>query len=263
MEKIAIISDIHGNITALNAALEDISKRDIKKIFCLGDLVIKCPEPDLVVDIIREKCEVVIKGNCDDIVVNNCTIPIQFWTREKLGQDRLEFLDNLPVSYDFHMSGYLVRLFHASPFSLENIYNPMYKNKGRYKNFELPSADLLFKNTPFIAKTDKDPIPDIIGYGHLHTPNLYRFQNKTIFNPGSLGVPMELSNIDKADPHVHFSTLASYMIIEGDLNSKTLGSISFNLIRLPYDVEKEVSFLESSDMPDKERTISKLRTATY
>ncbi|MCL2341675.1 MAG: metallophosphatase family protein [Firmicutes bacterium] len=263
MEKIAIISDIHGNITALNAALADISKRGITRIFCLGDLVIKCPEPDLVVDVVREKCEVVVKGNCDDIVVNNCTIPIQFWTREKLGVDRLKYLDNLPVSHDFYMSGYLIRLFHASPFNLEDIYNPMYKNEGRYKDFELPAPELLFMNTPFISKTDKDPIPDIVGYGHLHTPNLFRFRNKTIFNPGSLGVPMELSNIDKADPNTHFSTLASYIILEGEFNSKTLSSISFNLVRLPYDVEKEVNFLNMSDIPNKENTISKLRTATY
>lgn len=263
MEKLAIISDIHGNITALNAALGDISKRGITRVFCLGDLVIKCPEPDLVVDAAREKCEVIIKGNCDDIVVNNCTIPIQFWTREKLGPGRLEFLNNLPVSYDFYMSGYLIRLFHASPFGLEDIFNPMYKNKGRYKNFELAGPELLFKNTPFISKTDKDPIPDIVGYGHIHTPNIFRFRNKTIFNPGSLGVPMELSNIDKTDPHTHFSTLGSYIILEGEFGSKVLSSISFNLVRLPYDVEKEIGFIESSDMPDKENNISKLRTATY
>ena len=84
MDQIAIISDIHGNITALNAVLEDIKKRNISRIFCLGDLVIKCPSPDLVVDSIKQHCELVIKGNCDDIVVNNCTIPTQFWTREKL-----------------------------------------------------------------------------------------------------------------------------------------------------------------------------------
>ena len=45
MEKIAIISDIHGNITALNEVLKDIEKRGIKKIMCLGDMVIKCSSP--------------------------------------------------------------------------------------------------------------------------------------------------------------------------------------------------------------------------
>ena len=50
MDKIAIISDIHGNITALNAVLEDIKNRKINKIFCLGDCITKCTHPDLVID---------------------------------------------------------------------------------------------------------------------------------------------------------------------------------------------------------------------
>ena len=62
MEKIAIISDVHGNITALNAVLSDIKKRHIEKIFCLGDYVIKCTHPDLVIDKLREVCEVMLIG---------------------------------------------------------------------------------------------------------------------------------------------------------------------------------------------------------
>ena len=54
MDKIAIISDIHGNITALEAVLEDIKKRNINKIFCLGDNITKCTHPDLVIDKIKE-----------------------------------------------------------------------------------------------------------------------------------------------------------------------------------------------------------------
>ena len=65
MEKIAIISDVHGNITALNAVLSDIKKRHIKRIFCLGDYVIKCTHPDLVIDKLREVCEVMLIGNSD------------------------------------------------------------------------------------------------------------------------------------------------------------------------------------------------------
>lgn len=263
MDKIAIISDIHGNLTALNTVLEDIEKRGITRIFCLGDLVIKCFHPDLVVDLIKEKCEVIIKGNCDDIVVNNCTIPIQFWTREKLGEERLKFLDNLPVSYDFYISGYKTRLFHASPFGLEHVYNPMYDNCGRYKDMSIKDTNLMFENTEFIDKSKDDKHPDIIGYGHIHTPNIFRFKNKTIFNPGSVGIPMELNNEDKQDPNIKFSTLTSYIILEGVYDKKQLDSISFNLIRLPYDISKEVEYLKNSDMPNKNNTIDKLITATY
>ena len=50
MEKIAIISDIHGNITALDAVFEDIENRGIKRIFCLGDMLIKCSSPEKCVE---------------------------------------------------------------------------------------------------------------------------------------------------------------------------------------------------------------------
>lgn len=60
MEKIAIISDIHANITALGKVLEDIEKRKINKIFCLGDSVVKGASPEKAIDLLREKCEVML-----------------------------------------------------------------------------------------------------------------------------------------------------------------------------------------------------------
>ena len=74
---------------------------------------------------------------------------------------------------------------------------------------------------------------------------------------------MELSNTDKQDTTIKFSTLSSYMILEGDYSSKNLCSISFNIIRLPYNIQEEISFLKKSDMPDREAIINKLKTATY
>lgn len=68
MDKIAVISDIHGNIPALEAALKDISERQIKRIICLGDLVGKGPCPEKAIDIVKEQCETVILGNWDDLV---------------------------------------------------------------------------------------------------------------------------------------------------------------------------------------------------
>ena len=129
MDKIAIISDIHGNITALNAVLDDIEKRNIKRIFCLGDYVTKCVHPNLVIDKLREVAEIMIIGNCDYIISRPEAKNKKFWSREAIGEERANFLFNLPVSYDFYMSGHLVRIFHASPYSLDDLYNPMFSNK--------------------------------------------------------------------------------------------------------------------------------------
>ena len=263
MEKIAIISDVHGNITALNAVLEDIENRGIKRIFCLGDSVIKCTHPDLVIDKLREVCEVILIGNCDYSVCKPEAKDRNFWSRNKIGEERANFIFNLPKSHDFYMSGHLIRLFHASPYRLNDIYNPMYSNKEMLSEnrIELQSPEDLFKNTEFLGKNPNDKEPDIVGYGHIHTPFIVRYKNKTIFNSGSVGIPVEMHNSDINDESNKFSTLASYIIIEGNYGDTNLGSISFNLVRIPYNIQKEVEDLENSDMPNKELILRSLKGA--
>lgn len=262
MEKIAIFSDIHGNITALDAVLADIKKRNIKRIFCLGDYLIKCAHPDLVIDKLRKICEVMLIGNSDYAICRPEAKNKNFWSRNLIGEERANFVFNLPISYEFYMSGHLIRLFHASPYGLDNIYNPMFSNKGtRYEGTELSSPEDLFKNTSFIGKTANDPEPDIVGYGHIHTPFIVRFKNKTLFNTGSIGIPVEMMNSNPDDKSNKFSTLASYIIVEGNYLSKDLNSISFNLVRVPYDIQKEVDALEASNAPNKNMIIRSLRGA--
>ncbi len=263
MDKIAIISDVHGNITALKAVIADIEKRNINKIFCLGDSVLKSCNSDQVIDLLREKCEVILKGNCDEAITRPDIPKGRFWTRDLIGEERASFIYNLPVSYDFYMSGYLIRLFHSSPFGLDYIFNPMFSNKNTiYSATEIHDAMQLFENTEFIGKSKSDPIPDIVGYGHIHTPNLLRIRNKTLFNPGSVGMPIEMLNDNYNDETNKFSTVASYIILEGIYGSKELSSIDLNLVRLPYDIEEEIKLLEASTLPSKNKIIKELRSAT-
>ena len=63
--KIAVISDIHGNLQALTETIKDIEKRNVDKIICLGDIVGKGAHPNECVEIIKKYCDVVIQGNCD------------------------------------------------------------------------------------------------------------------------------------------------------------------------------------------------------
>ena len=262
MDKIAIISDIHGNITALNAVLEDIKNRKINKIFCLGDCIVKCTHPDLVIDKIRQVCDVILLGNCDYAICKPSSKGKNFWTRNRIGEERAEFMLSLPISYEFYMSGHLIRLFHASPYSLDEIYNPMFSNKDtKYSHLEIKNPERLFENTPFIEKTETDPKPDIVGYGHIHTPYCVRFKNKTLFNAGSVGIPVEMHNTNIDDINNKFSTLASYIILEGYFGDTKLDSISFNLVRIPYNIKKKIEDLESSDIPNKDIIIKTLKSA--
>lgn len=59
--RIAIISDIHGNLEALKTCLADIKKRNIDKIFCLGDILAKGCHAEECVKLVRENCDVIIK----------------------------------------------------------------------------------------------------------------------------------------------------------------------------------------------------------
>lgn len=263
MTKIAIISDIHGNITALETVLKDIEARNINKIYCLGDYLLKNCNSDLVVDLVREKCDVLLKGNCDAVITRPDIPKGKFWTRDLIGDERASFLYNLPVSYDFYMSGYLIRLFHSSPYGLDYVFNPMFSNENTiYSAQEIHDPMEMFTNTEFIGKSNSDPIPDIVGYGHIHTPNILRARNKTIFNPGSVGMPIEMLNDNFYDETNKFSTLASYIILEGTLDSKVLSPISFNLVRLPYDLKRELEFLKNSNLPSKEKLALELQSAT-
>ena len=63
--KIAIISDIHGNLEALKATLKDIEKRKVDEIICLGDIIAKGIHPKECIQLVRKKCEIVLQGNCD------------------------------------------------------------------------------------------------------------------------------------------------------------------------------------------------------
>ena len=264
MDRIAIFSDVHANITALNAVLDDIHCRGISRIYCLGDSVTKCCNPDLVIDKLRENCEVVLKGNCDESISSPNAKAKAFWSRLKIGEERASYLNNLPIFTEFYMSGRLIRLFHASPYGLSHIYNPMFSNKDTLREvIELNSPLSLFANTDFLGKKPNDPIPDIVGYGHIHTPNILRYENKTIFNTGSVGMPIEMANDNNLlDESNRFSTLASYIILEGIYDSKDLGPFSITLVRVPYDIQKEIGYLENSDMPGKEKIIKSLRTAS-
>ena len=60
--KIAIISDIHGNLEALKETIKDIEKRSVDKVICLGDIIAKGTHPNECVELIKKHCDIVIQG---------------------------------------------------------------------------------------------------------------------------------------------------------------------------------------------------------
>lgn len=237
MDKIAIISDIHGNLEAINSVIEDIKERKIEKIFCLGDIVAKGTHQEECVNLIKENCEIVLKGNCDDYFTSKIdreTKPeIELkridWIDSKLSDESKNFLKSLPYSFEFYLSGRLVRLFHATPNKINGFVGNIDTIDRLYSLF-LPS-----KNTISNKKAD------VVVYGHIHTPFIQRIYNRTIINSGSVGNAIDVfRNIDK-DADVKNTTLANYVILSGKYDSKDINEeISFELVNVPYDIEKEL-----------------------
>ena len=90
---IAVISDIHSNVEALSAVLDDIAQRGVQKIVCLGDIVGYGPEPARCLDMVMERASVSLMGNHDYAVLyepNNFNVGAEsacFWTRQQLEEE--------------------------------------------------------------------------------------------------------------------------------------------------------------------------------
>jgi protein phosphatase len=242
MDKVALISDIHGNMPALEAVLTDIRQRGIELIYNLGDLVGKGPYSDQVVDRTREVCQVVLRGNWDDAISTE-TGPVAAWHGEQLGEARLDYLRSLPNSHDFRMSGKAIRLYHASSTSEHHRVHP---GSGEAALFAM------FENTPFTGFDA--PCPEVVGYGDIHGVYLLPLEGqgvtKTLFNVGSVGNPLDLPQ-------------AAYVVLSGVLGSADPAPFAIDFVRLPYDVEAVVEQSRRIQQPEYQAFIVEVRTAVY
>lgn len=236
-EQIALISDVHGNLTALQAVLADIDARGITRICNLGDLVGKGPQGREVVDRCRERCEVNLLGNWDDdlprLDVDRSDQPWAAavnWWRNQLGPGQGEWLRGLPFCHDLLVSGRRVRLLHASSRSVHI--------RVRYVHDQ---ADFLgqFANTPAtVAAVGDVPEPDVVAFGDCHDP-FYETQleRRTLVNAGSVGNCM-------GDP------TPLYCVLDGDVGGTDPAPFALTFVRVPYDVEAELAHARAVDMPE-------------
>lgn len=237
MNKIAIISDIHGNLEALNTVLKDIKKRKIEKIICLGDILGKGTHQEECVNLVKENCFIVVKGNNDDYFTQEWDLSGEElieqkrynWIRNKLSSESINYIKELPYCYEFYLSGRLIRLFHAHPEKNYNFIGNIDKLERLYELF-LPSQN-----------TISDLKADIVIYGHIHTQFMQKIYNRTILNAGSVGNAFDSFRNPLKDGNVKNTTVANYLILTGNLDSLDINSeISYEFISLPYDIDKEL-----------------------
>lgn len=243
--KIALISDVHGNLIALESVLEDINKQSVDKIICLGDIIGKGPNSKEAIDICRKECDLVIRGNWDNGIYNAYILLNQgqtseihdktLWYINNIGSQRIEYLGSLPHSTEFYLSGKLVRLFHAHPQSFNRYYadSPI---ENRLELFDYSNdSDIKYS-------------ADVAVYADIHSVYMQIIHGKQLINIGSVGNPLDI-------------TQASYVILEGGNNDGASFNVQF--IRVPYDIEKAVAAAKETDVPDLDGYVSELRTAVY
>lgn len=185
--KIAIISDIHGNMQALEAVLNDIEKEQCEKIFCLGDLAMAGPEPVKTLQLIKKlhdygKIEL-IQGNTDEMIANEhefvelvkSKFPIMGNALEDdvkiIPQDLKDFLKNLPKQKELEIEGIKILLVHGSP----------------RRNDENISPDLHIEKVEEMLEGVE---ANVVFCGHTHIPCGYQTRKgQTVINVGSIGRP--------------------------------------------------------------------------
>jgi diadenosine tetraphosphatase ApaH/serine/threonine PP2A family protein phosphatase len=241
----AVISDIHGNLEALEVVLADIQAQGITEIFCLGDIIGYGPNPWECIDRVMENCTVTLLGNHEQnlILDRNGSLSGATWTRAELESptDRIfrmrrwEFLRQLPHSYRF--DSYL--FVHASPRNPlseyifpEDISNPrkmehLFQLVGRYCFQGHTHIPGIFTDDLQFFRPDQIDLEYNLGGGKL------------LINVGSVGQPRDGDN------------RACYLILEDGLaqhssEHKKPGPPTFlrapkvTYRRLPYDFETTI-----------------------
>lgn len=173
--KIAILSDIHGNIEALRSIAESWDQ-----LWVLGDLVNYGPNPGEVVDFIRQNAAMVVRGNHDHAVgtggdprcspaFREMAQAMQTYTESVLSDDQKAYLRQLPRSAQMEVGGCRFFLCHAAPS------DPLFRYGPTEAAFWTPEAAAV--------------TTDILLVGHTHLPFVLDLGAKRVANPGSVGQP--------------------------------------------------------------------------
>lgn len=246
--KIALFSDVHGNLPALEAVLTDIDHHHPDEICCLGDLVNFAPWTNEVIDLIRSRNIPVVQGNHDKGIGHQQDIfPFSFgseqekttglkaiaYTNTMITESNRNYLKRLPrnLMIDFTENNQNINLFltHGSPADV-----------NEYIQFDYKEKELLLLMEDYSA--------DILCMGHTHKPYhrlLFTEQNnekiyKQAINVGSVG--------KSKDGDVRACWCMLELNDESSLHDPQ--SISVHIHRVNYDLDRTMEAIRKSEIPD-------------
>jgi putative phosphoesterase len=222
--KIALIGDVHANLSALNAVLEDARKQHAEAVWNLGDFVGYAAHPDQVVRLMRTARAISILGNYDRAALDAGRDSSSglitekalgyVWAFENLSSVSRRFLAALPPERHLRLAGHRVLLVHGSPASDKERLLPTTSRERIRALSRLARADLVL-------------------CGHSHVPFVRGVDGTTFVNPGSVG------RSNDGDPR------ASYALV--NLHSEGVEVIHR---RVAFDLKPEVAAIRDRGLPE-------------
>ena len=249
--KYAIISDVHGNIDALAAVLEDAKNFNIDKYIFAGDYCASFPEPNEVINTIRGiKNAIIVRGNEEENMRalakqdQSTWIDGQFqalyWLYRTLTDENHAYTNSLPKNAVYYDGDTKLMVQHKSM----DLYGDIeYKEFSSHKvvkkyNNDSYQRDKILQDFQEWVKTSNEfhaaiePLTDgIYIFGHTHVQWHARYKNKIFINPGSCGLPLDGT----------WDAPYTLLNIEDD-------QINITERRVPYDAEKLAQKLKNSDL---------------
>jgi len=214
-ERVAVITDIHANLSALEAVLEAIRWLDVDGLYCGGDLVGYGPRPNEVCRLIEERRIPTIYGNYDWAIARDrlecgCAYVTEHdralgqrsvaWTLARTDRHSKHFMHRLPFDLRFRMGGRRLRLVHGSP-----------RKVNEYLFADKPART--FERIARAADCD------VLVFGHTHQPWVHEYGGVLFVNCGAVGKPKD------GDARAAFALL--------ELNEA--GEVHASIERVPYD----------------------------
>jgi predicted phosphodiesterase len=242
--RIALISDIHGNLVALEAALADIERKRADQIICLGDVAVFGPQPREVIARLRELNIPAIMGNTDQWLLNpepwstdpdkRPQVEIEMWNASLVDDDDKAtvagYMPTLSLDYG---DGLTLLCYHGSPRSFNDSIRPATPEE---------ELDTWFPESRAL----------VMAGGHTHEPMVRRYGASTLVNPGSIGLPVYWTT----DGRTVNPTWAEYALLEWQD-----GVLGISLRRRPYHLQDLIAATQASGMPHKDYWLADWRDA--
>ncbi len=242
--RIAVFSDVHGNLTALDAVLDDVNNQQVDEIVFAGDLCLVGPHPAECVARLQTANISSIYGNTDDWILGRQQPPshlqaLSAWTLAQLDAGARSWLDSLPFSHVVSPTGKPedeLLVVHANPIDVNQlIFPPEDEQIECYGRIRQSDADLAPLLDEFNAGT--------LVFGHLHIPNMRPWRDKQLINISSVNMPGD------GDPRAKYGLFTW----QGQ-------QWQFERRYVAYDTQSEIAAYRQAQPPGWQAIVEKIET---